>query len=72
MRLFVSVKPRSRHESVKKIDDTHLVVAVKESPVQGRANDAVIQALAKFFDIAPSRFCIRSGQGGRKKIIEVS
>ena len=72
MKLFITAKPRAKEESVEKIDDTHFVVAVKEPPIQGRANAAIINALADFLHIAPTRLSIVSGYTRRKKVIEVS
>lgn len=71
MKLFVTAKPRAKEESVKKIDDTHFVVSIKEPPVQDRANGAIIKTLAYFLGIAPSRLKIVSGHTSREKIIEV-
>ncbi|OGZ37560.1 MAG: hypothetical protein A3A94_03285 [Candidatus Portnoybacteria bacterium RIFCSPLOWO2_01_FULL_43_11] len=70
MKLFVSAKPGSREESVRKIDDAHFAVAVKEPPIEGRANKAIIKALADFLNVAPSRLSMISGQTSRQKIIE--
>ena len=71
MKLFVTAKPRAKEESVRKINDAHFEVAVKEPPIQGRANVAVIRALADFLSIAPSRLRITSGHASRRKIIEM-
>ena len=71
MKLFVTAKPMAREEKVEKIDATHFTVAVKEPPVEGRANRAVIKTLADFLGIAPSRLKIVSGYSSRSKILEV-
>ena len=71
MRISVKVKPRAKEESVEQIDDTHFVVAVKEPPIQGRANRAVIQALADFLGVALLRVRIVSGHTSREKIVEI-
>jgi len=39
--------------SVELIDETHLVMSVKEPPVQGRANTAVIEQLADYYNTFP-------------------
>ena len=72
MKIFVIVKTRAKKEGVKKIDETHFIVSVKEPPVDGRANTVVVRALADFLDIAPSRLRIATGRANRWKIIEVS
>lgn len=72
MKLFISVKPRAKEERVEKIDEAHFLVAVKEPPVQGRANTAVIKALADFLGVPRSRLCIVAGHANRQKTIEIS
>ncbi|OGY64591.1 MAG: hypothetical protein A3I89_02740 [Candidatus Harrisonbacteria bacterium RIFCSPLOWO2_02_FULL_41_11] len=71
MRIFVKAKPLSRKESVEKVDDSHYLVAVKEPPKDGKANQAIIRVLAKYFKIAPSRICLISGFSAKQKIFEV-
>jgi len=71
MKLFVEAKPGAEKEKVEKIDPTHFAVAVKEPPVQGRANAAIIRALADFLGVAPSRLRIVAGWSSRRKTIKV-
>lgn len=56
---------------MEKVDETHFVVAVKEPPIQGRANAAIVRALAAHFGIAPSSVRIISGHTSRQKVIEI-
>lgn len=72
MKIFIKAKPNAKEDRIKKIDDTHFEVFVKEPPVQGRANGAIIKALADFLNIAPSRLSIISGHTSRRKVINVS
>lgn len=72
MKIEVHAKPRAHEERVEKIDETHFVVAVKEPPVQGRANAAIVRALAAHFKVAPSRVRIVSGHTSRQKLIEIA
>ena len=46
-------------------------VSVKEAPVNGQANEAIIKALAEYFDTAPSRINIISGQSSKQKVFEI-
>ncbi|MDP3245270.1 MAG: DUF167 domain-containing protein [bacterium] len=71
MKIFISVKPGSKEEKVEKIDENHFQVAVKEPPVQGRANQAIIKSLAQFFNISPFSVKIISGWTSRQKIVEI-
>ena len=71
MKIFVKAKPNARKEQVEKIDGTHFVVQVKEAPIQGRANRAIRDALAEYFNIPPSRIKIVSGSSSKQKTFEI-
>lgn len=71
MRYTVKVKTGARETKVTQIDETHFEIAVKERPVEGRANEAVIAALAKHFGCAKSCVKIKSGLGSKMKIVEI-
>lgn len=71
MNIFVKARPNSKKEEVTKINETTFTVAVKEPPIQGRANIAIIKALAEYFEVAPSKIKIISGHTSRQKIIEI-
>lgn len=47
-------------------------VWVKEPAVDGKANEAVIKALAEHLKISSSRIKIKSGQASRQKVFEVT
>ena len=71
MRIFVSVKPKAREEKVEKIDEIHYKVSVTEPPVDGKANKAVIGALAGYFGVAKFNVLLVSGVGSREKVFDV-
>jgi len=72
MKIIVKIKPNSKKEGIKKIDDKNFIVAVKEPPVDGKANKALVKSLAKYFDIPSSTVRIASGHASKQKIIEIS
>lgn len=49
-----------------------LIVAVNEQPVDGKANDAVVAALAKALGLKKANLQVVAGHTGRTKIIECS
>lgn len=71
MKVFVLAKPAAKEEKVEAIDDTHFRVWVKEPPVKGKANEAVIRAVAGYFEIAPGRVRIVAGHSSRNKMLEI-
>jgi len=70
VKIAVRVKPRSRVEEVSREGDSY-VVRVKEPPVEGRANRAVLRLLASHLGVPESRLRIVSGFSSRNKVIEV-
>ncbi len=71
MRILISAKPKSKKEYVKRATGANFVVAVKEVPEKGKANQAIVNALAEFFDIQPASVILISGQTSRQKIFEI-
>ena len=72
MRLFIKVKTRSKKPSVEKLDESNFVVKVKEAPIEGKANEAVIKALAENLGIAGWRIKILSGSTSSNKVVEIN
>ena len=74
MKIFIKASPGAKYERIEKIDSLgkdHYSVWVKEPPVKGKANQAIINVLAEYFKIAPSRVKIVSGYASRQKTIEI-
>lgn len=72
MKIFIQAKLNSKKQRIEKIDDSHFIVAVKEPPIKGRANEAIIKVLADYFNLSPSQVKIISGYASRRKIILIS
>lgn len=71
MKISVKVNPNAKRERVEKIDERHFIVSVKEPPIKGRANIAIIEALAAHFNISSSRVRLVAGFSSREKIFEI-
>ncbi len=74
MKINVQAKPNSKEDKVEKIiigDQEIYRVSVKEPPVQGKANAAIMKLLADYFNISQSNIKIISGYTSRHKIIEI-
>lgn len=71
MRISVKVKPRARHEGVTRLDDSHYAVSVNAPPADGKANEAVAEALAEFFGLSKSKVRLVSGQTSRQKVFDI-
>lgn len=72
MKIYVTAKPNARENKVERHDEIHFTISVQAPPVQGKANAAVIAALAEYLDIAKSRIIILRGQTSKEKIVEIS
>lgn len=57
---------------VEKVDDAHFVVKVKAPPVDGKANIAIVEALAEYFNIGQSRVRLVSGAASKQKVFEIT
>lgn len=71
MKIIVKIKPNSRKEEIRKIDDKNFIVAVKEPPVDGKANKALVKNMAKYFNVPSSSVRIASGHASKQKIVEI-
>ncbi|MEO6077725.1 MAG: DUF167 family protein [Candidatus Andersenbacteria bacterium] len=71
MHITVKAKVHARESKVEKIDDENLVVHVKEAPEKGRANWAIIKAVAEYYDVPTTSIKIVTGRASTKKLIEV-
>lgn len=71
MKIFVKAKPGAKTEKMEKIDDSHFAVSIKEPPVQGMANKAIIKVLSEYFSVSQSDVKIISGNFSKNKIIEI-
>lgn len=71
MKIFVKAKPRAKDNKIEKIDDSNFVVSVREAPVKGKANEAIIESLAEYFNVGKSDIEIIRGHKAKEKIIEI-
>ncbi len=73
MKVFVFLKPNSRHrEEVVANDDGSLVVYTKAPAIEGRANLAAVKLVAKYYGVAPSRVKLVRGAVSRNKMFEIA
>lgn len=71
MKIFIQVKANARVAAVEKLDEINYRVSVKEPPVQGKANGAVIAVLADYFKVPMGAVRIVAGHASKKKIVEI-
>jgi len=71
MKIKAKIKLKAKEEKCEKIGENNFVIFVKNAPIEGRANEAIIKILAKYFNVAKLRIKIISGLKSRQKIIEI-
>ena len=71
-RLIIKAVTSAKQAYVAKTASTSYRIAVTAAPAKGQANAAIIQALAKYLRVAPSRLSIKRGHTSRTKIIELA
>ena len=67
----VRVIPRARQNSITVDDDGTIRVHTTTAPTDGKANDAVVRALAKFWGVSRSSIHIIRGETSHNKVISV-
>jgi uncharacterized protein (TIGR00251 family) len=71
MQKRVKVKPNSRITKIAEEEDGSLTVHLKSPPINGKANEELIKALADKYDVPKSRITIKSGLTSRQKLVEI-
>lgn len=70
--LAIRVTPRGRrNEIVEVLEDQTIKVRLTAPPVEGKANQALIEFLAKVLGISQSKIEIVAGQTGRDKLVSI-
>ena len=71
MRIRVKVIPRAKKSGIEPLPDGGLRVRVLAPAEGGRANAAVIEALAKHFSVPERVVTILQGMTSRSKLVEI-
>ncbi len=70
LRLTIEAKPGKKVPSLT-VRDGILIVAVRERPVDGRANEAIERAIAAWLGVGVRAVSIVGGASGRRKYVDV-
>ena len=70
MKFWVNVKTGAQREEIKKEGEEYKI-SVREAPEKGRANEAVLKALAKHLNISLFRLRVAVGSTAKRKLIAV-
>lgn len=72
MKITIIAKPNSKIEKIEKINDNTYKVYIKTQPIENKANQRIIELLAKYFDVPKSDVSILTGQFSKQKIIKIN
>ncbi|MFN8062048.1 MAG: DUF167 domain-containing protein [Vicinamibacterales bacterium] len=71
MHLRVRVIPRARRSTVDGLRGDAVLVRLAAAPVDGRANQALVEIIAAWADVPRSSVSIVSGLTGRDKVVAI-
>lgn len=70
--LAIRVTPRARKNEISEImSDGTVKIRLTAPPVDGKANEALIDFLAEVLDVSPRNIEIVAGATGRKKLVSI-
>jgi hypothetical protein len=72
MKLSITVKPGSKKPGIEILSDSEWIVRVREPATEGKANIAIIEAVAEQLNISKSKVVLVRGSKSKHKIIEIS
>jgi uncharacterized protein (TIGR00251 family) len=72
MKISIRVKTNANENKVIKISESDFRIQTTESPVDGKANQAVIKLLAKYFNVSKSQISIIHGKSAKTKLIQIT
>ena len=61
-KLFAEVKPQSKKPNIEKISEQEYRIAVHAVPVAGKANQEVVELLARYFSVRGSSVKVLRGR----------
>lgn len=70
--ILVTVKPHSKKGPlIEPVDDIKLIIYVREVAADGKANEAVVTQIAKYYKVPKSHISIVRGHTSRHKLIAI-
>lgn len=71
LRITITVKPNSKQVPLVINNSGDIVVYVRQQAIGGRANEAVINLLAEYYDVPKTRVKIIKGHSAHRKVVEI-
>ena len=71
MQKSIKVKPNSPHQKITEEADGSLTISLKSPPVDSKANQELIELLAKKFAVSKSKITIKLGLSSCHKLVVI-
>lgn len=71
MKISVRVKPKSKQQNIEQNSEGVWIINLKSAPIDGKANQELINVIAEKFKVKKSQITIKSGLSNHNKIIEI-
>ena len=71
MKITVHVKTNAYKNDVVKVDEHHYLVSTTASPIEGKANEKVVELLSDYFRKPKSEIWILRGETTKTKLVVV-
>lgn len=71
MKIRVKVRTNAPSAAIKEAGSNYYEVSVTCAPIDGKANKAVIEQMARHLVVAPSTISLIKGAKGKEKILEI-
>lgn len=71
MIVYVEAHPSSKKEELIVKGENHFKVYIKEPPIEGKANKAIIEVLSKNLKVPKSTILLKKGKKGKIKVFEI-
>lgn len=71
LKIQVQVKTKSSFEKIEQIDSTNFIVKVSVPPVDGKANERIVELLSKHFKVPKSKIHLILGMKSKIKVFEI-
>ncbi|MBC7320171.1 DUF167 domain-containing protein [bacterium] len=70
MKITVRVKPNSAKQNIR-VEDNIYIVSLNSPPLEGKANEELVEVLADYFNTSKSKIKIISGHKSKTKIVDI-
>jgi len=71
MRILIKVKPQAKQEKIEQTAKYKFNVWVKEPAKEGRANEAAMKLISRYFKVPKSSISIKKGMKSRDKVVDI-